>query len=339
MSSRQFVVTKSTARRTVAEVVRQHTHASWSEVRRLLQSGQVRVDGRPCSNPDQRVMHGQRIQVNLPTSKPAAKPRKERSAARLPENLAESIIRFADAHIVVVEKPAGLTTMRHQHEAAAFGNRAKKFLPVTLADLLPGLLARDPQNGKAVGVRAVHRLDKETSGLVVFARSPAAESHLGKQFRAHSVERTYLALVRGQAKSERIESFLVADRGDGRRGSGPKPSAGQRAVTHVRVLEELGEFTLVECKLETGRTHQVRIHLGERGIPLCGERIYDRPLNGQPLPDTSGAKRPALHAASLGFEHPVTGKRLEWSAPLPADMKKLLKELRRRCQSSPKEIT
>jgi 23S rRNA pseudouridine1911/1915/1917 synthase len=100
----------------------------------------------------------------------------------------------------------------------------------------------------------------------------------------------------------------------------------------VRVVEELGEYTLVECRLETGRTHQVRIHLGEAGTPLCGERIYDRPLHGSPLPDGSGAKRIALHAASLGFEHPATGKRMHWTSPLPPDLDALVKRLRRQSQ-------
>src|SRR5581483_9064916 len=101
---------------------------------------------------------------------------------------------------------------------------------------------------------------------------------------------------------------IAEDRGDGRRGS--VPSGGKRAVTHVRVVEELGGFTLVECRLETGRTHQVRIHLSERGTPICGERIYDRPLHGAPFPDASAAPRLALHAAELSIEHPVTGKRM-----------------------------
>src|SRR5438132_1590421 len=119
--------------------------------------------------------------------------------------------------------------------------------------------------------------------------TPAAATHLGAQFRGHTSERVYLAAVRGRAKDARIESTFVPDRGDGRRGSGPGP--GQRAVTEVRVVEELGDFTAVECRLETGRTHQVRIHLGEAGTPLCGEHVYDRPVHGRPPPDDSGARR------------------------------------------------
>jgi 23S rRNA pseudouridine1911/1915/1917 synthase len=230
---------------------------------------------------------------------------------------------YADDQVAVVNKPAGLTTMRHDYEAAEFGRRAQRFLPRTLEDLLPSLL----QGGGRV--RPVHRLDRDTSGLVVFARTPAAERHLGQQFRAHTIERRYLALVRGRAKSGRIESILVRDRGDGRRGSAPQPGTGQRAVTHVQVVEELGDFTLIECRLETGRTHQIRIHLGERGTPLCGERVYDRPLHGRPVPDNSSAPRILLHAASLGFVHPATGRRMSWTAPLPTDMEEELQRLRK----------
>ena len=232
------------------------------------------------------------------------------------------IVRYADPHIAVVDKPAGLTTMRHGYEAAEFGPRARRYLPPTLADLLPGLLG----GGR---VRAVHRLDNETSGLVVFARTVAAERHLGQQFRAHSVERCYLAVVRGQAKSQRIESWLVRDRGDGRRGSSSQPGVGQRAVTHVRVVENLRGYTLVECRLETGRTHQVRVHLGEAGTPICGDHVYDRPLHGRPLPDDSGMARIALHAATLGITHPATGKRMRWASPLPPDMGALVRRLRK----------
>jgi 23S rRNA pseudouridine1911/1915/1917 synthase len=96
----------------------------------------------------------------------------------------------------------------------------------------------------------------------------------------------------------------------------------------VRVVEDLGDYTLVECRLETGRTHQVRIHLGESGTPICGERVYDRPLHGKPVPDRSGAPGLALHAARLGFQHPATGKWMRWESPLPKDLKALVARLR-----------
>jgi 23S rRNA pseudouridine1911/1915/1917 synthase len=320
MPTRTFVVTRAESGRPLAEALRARLSLSWSEARRLVRDRRVRVAGRPCLDPARRLTPGQRVEVQSP---PPATPH----APAAPQPPAGIVIRHQDGHVLVVDKPPGLTTMRHADEAAEFGRRAQRFLPPTLADLLPPLLMRG-RSGKPPQLRAVHRIDKETSGLVAFALTPQAEAHLGKQFRAHTIERRYLALARGRAASQRIESWLVRDRGDGRRGSG-KLGEGQRAVTHVRVLEELGEFTLVECRLETGRTHQVRIHLGEAGTPLCGERVYDRPVNGQPLPDGSGARRVMLHAARLGFDHPAVGKRMTWDSEMPSDMAKLLERLRR----------
>lgn len=236
---------------------------------------------------------------------------------------------YQDADIVVVDKPPGLTTVRHADEMEQAGSRSRRFLPPTLIDSLAGLL-KGPTHGR-FRPRAVHRLDKETSGLVVVARTAEAESSLGKQFRKHSVERRYVALTRGNCKDQRIESTLVRDRGDGRRGSGGDSADGQHAVTHVRVIEVLADFTLVECRLETGRTHQVRIHLGEQGTPLCGERVYDRPRHGRPLPDTSQAPRPLLHAASLAIDHPRTGKRLTWTSDPPEDFQRVWA----RCRGTP----
>jgi 23S rRNA pseudouridine1911/1915/1917 synthase len=313
-----FVVSPAESGHTVLETIRAHLSLSWSQARRLVASGRVRLNGRPCSDAAQRVRRGQRLEV-----------REEQPRPIPASSVGEFEIRFVDAQLVVVEKPAGLTTMRHPEEAAEFGARARRFLPPTLEDLLAAQLARR-HIGKPGKLRAVHRLDKDTSGLVVFARTVEAERHLGRQFRAHGVERSYLAVVRGRAKPGRIESYLVQDRGDGRRGSTTEPGLGKRAVTHVRVVEDLGEFSVVECRLETGRTHQVRIHLGESGTPLCGERVYDRPLHGKPLPDTSGAPRLALHAASLGFEHSATGQWVEWRSPLPKDLKTLMQRIRKR---------
>jgi 23S rRNA pseudouridine1911/1915/1917 synthase len=318
MPAQSFVISGSESGKTVLSILRTRLRAARSTVQRLVREHRLRLNGKPCLDLAARVKAGQRLEVHDRTQD------RPRTGRRGKHGI---VIRYADDQIVVVDKPPGLTTMRHADEAAEFGARGRKFLPKTLADLLPDLLADQP--GRRPQVRAVHRLDKETSGLVVFARTVEAERHLGRQFRAHSMERRYLALVRGQAKPARIESFLVRDRGDGRRGSTRTPGQGQHAVTHVSVVEDLGNCTLVECHLETGRTHQVRIHLGESGTPLCGERVYDRPLHGKPLPDSSEFSRPALHAASLGLEHPKTGKRMSWTAPMPRDFKQLLSRLRK----------
>lgn len=263
-----------------------------------------------------------------PKPVPKKKPAKRAPKAIPPTGtspFADSIeIVYSDDSVVVVNKPAGLTTMRHKEEAAEFG-KGQRFLPVTLAELLPALLNRPDR-----AVMAVHRIDRDTSGLVVFARTPAASESLMKQFRKHTVDRRYVGLTRGVPLVPMIDTILVPNRGDGRRGSTRKtsPPDGKRAVTHVKVLEELGAFGVVECRLETGRTHQVRIHLGEFGAPLCGESIYDRPVNGRPAPDGSGADRPMLHAARLGFAHPETGQQMKWEVKPPEDFAKLWAKLR-----------
>jgi 23S rRNA pseudouridine1911/1915/1917 synthase len=148
------------------------------------------------------------------------------------------------------------------------------------------------------------------------------------QFRKHTVVRRYLAVVPGYLKPRTLCSTLVRDRGDGRRGSSALPGSGKEAVTHVAVEETLARFTVLSCRLETGRTHQIRIHLSEAGHPVCGDKVYVRKPTGEMFPDTSGAPRLALHATELGFEHPRTGERLHWTMPLPPDLAKFVERLR-----------
>lgn len=214
-----------------------------------------------------------------------------------------------EAALAVVDKPAGLPTETHPKEPRPPGER-----PPSVTEVLPGLIRKAKQVEKAEQaagrrpgkrpppVYVVHRLDKGTSGLLVFARTREAARALAQQFRVHSVTRVYRAWVHGRlAGARRLESTLVADRGDGLRGS--HPTRGQRAVTHVRPLQHAEGVTLVECRLETGRTHQIRIHLAEAGHPVIGETLYHRPRGGSaPRPDD--APRLLLHAAELGFTHP-----------------------------------
>jgi 23S rRNA pseudouridine1911/1915/1917 synthase len=306
-----FVVDRREAGQTLAAVVRKHAGVSWSAAKELIAERRVRLNGQTCGEIARRVKVGQRVDVVTQVAKkaPAVQRRGLRPVRQSPDGI---VIRHADEHILVVEKPAGATTCRDAADTAEFGARGRKFLPKTLVDYLPALVA------DGLPIIPVHRLDRDTSGLVVFARSPEAAAHLGQQFRAHAVGRRYLAVTRGTPADGRIESWLVRDRGDGRRGSGPD-GEGQRAVTHVKVLKSLGPLALVECRLETGRTHQVRIHLGEAGCPLAGERVYDRPVHGAPAPDPSGARRPLLHAAKLEVVHPQSGRELLWEAAVPGD--------------------
>jgi 23S rRNA pseudouridine1911/1915/1917 synthase len=288
---------------------------SWTQVRRLVEARRVRIDGDLCLDPARRLREGVRVEL-LARSAP-------------PPRQAESIVlRHLDEHVVVVEKPFGMSTVRHPAERE--WTERRKALSPTLEDLVPPLIARrEGRHGKGPPprLRVVHRLDKETSGLVVFARTVAAERGLGKQFHAHTVTRRYLAVVPGSVRPQRIATWLVRDRGDGRRGSGAE-GQGKEAVTHVDVVERLSGYTLLSCRLETGRTHQIRIHLAELGHPVCGERVYHHLRGGGERPDDSGAPRLALHAAELGFRHPLTGEELHWEMPLPADLEELLARLR-----------
>ena len=185
--------------------------------------------------------------------------------------------------------------------------------------------------GAELGV--VQRLDKDTTGLLVFARTLAAKRHLQQQLRVHSIERRYLALVHGAVREpQTVDTQLVRDRGDGLRGSfghfrkprGPLPADAQRALTHVQPLEALAGATLVECRLHTGRQHQIRIHLSELGHPLVGESVYIRDYAGARIE----APRPMLHAAVLGFEHPGHGRTLRFEQAPPGDFAALLARLR-----------
>jgi 23S rRNA pseudouridine1911/1915/1917 synthase len=231
---------------------------------------------------------------------------------------------------VVVEKPSGMTTLRHPEER--HWPRRRRDLQPTLDEVLPRIVAAcapSPvrRKGPPPRLRAVHRLDRDTSGVMVFARSPQAERHLVQQFRKHTIQRVYRAIVHGDVAPQTLASHLVRDRGDGRRGSTSNPKLGRQAVTHVRPVQPLGRYTLIECRLETGRTHQIRIHLSAQGHMLCGETVYDRPLQGARVVDESGAPRLALHAAELGFTHPITGETLHFQSPLPPDLADFLRRL------------
>ena len=322
---RLFRVLPRQVDQTLAAALRQWMPGvSWSEVRKLVLGRRVMISGNVCVD-DARRLKLQDVVKILPRPAPA------------PPRADDVRIRYLDAHVAVVEKPAGVTTTRHAEEQD-WPARRKQIQP-TLDEMLPAILAkkggRRKQGGKGLPppVRAVHRLDRETSGLMVFARSVAAERHLGQQFRKHTTHRRYLAVAQGRVEAQTIETHLVRDRGDGRRGSTNLPNVGKRAVTHVRPIESLGDYTLVECRLETGRTHQIRIHLAERGHPICGEKVYRQPLfDKPPPPDASGAPRIALHAAELGFTHPMTGESMRFEMPLPDDLAEFVARLRREAQ-------
>jgi 23S rRNA pseudouridine1911/1915/1917 synthase len=172
----------------------------------------------------------------------------------------------------------------------------------------------------------VHRIDKDTSGLLVVAKTDVAHEGLAKQFAAHSIERRYLAIVSGVPKTKDgvIDAPLARSAANRKKIAIVEGTRGKRAVTHWRRLDVLRDAALVECRLETGRTHQVRVHMASIGHPLVGDPVYGRSgkTHGKLLKEL-GFHRQALHAAELGFTHPVTKHRLSFSSPMPPDMQEL----------------
>jgi 23S rRNA pseudouridine1911/1915/1917 synthase len=191
----------------------------------------------------------------------------------------------------------------------------------TAMDLVRGAWRRLGKPATSVALHVVHRLDRATSGLLAFAKTKRAELALAAQLRTHTMTREYLCVAHGDVTSRRIESRLVADRGDGLRGS-TTHTGGKLAITHVEALRRLRGATLCSVRLETGKTHQIRIHLAEIGHPLVGETVYIRDFRGKPI----AAPRLMLHAKRLAFDHPVTGARVELSSEPPQDFAAVVAE-------------
>jgi 23S rRNA pseudouridine1911/1915/1917 synthase len=282
--------------RPLGAVVRTLFQMTWSKARDAIASGKVKLDGEQAR--DERMTCKRGAVVSLEMNTPRVN--KQEDAPK---------IVYVDEDVVVVDKPAGLMTVAFEKEHDTLIDRVRHAL-------------RLKQPGSRPELGLVHRIDKETSGLIVFARGFDAKRELGAQFQGHSVERRYLALVHGEVGAQMFSSRLVEDRGDGLRGSTRDPRKGLRAVTHVTPVRALRGATLLMCRLETGRTHQIRIHLSEAGHPLVGERVYIRDFTGTRLP----APRLMLHATELGFVHPRSKKPVHWQLPLPPDMEQLVQQ-------------
>ena len=267
---------------------------SWNEVRRLCESGKVRLDGQRVVDPALRVRAGQSLTIDMN----APRPRVVVPGFRVVHD---------DAHLVVIEKPSGISSVPYERKETG-----------TAMDLVRDAWRHGGRRATATPLYIVHRLDKDTSGLLCFAKTRLGERGLHTIFQRHEATREYLAVTEGHVESRRIESYLVADRGDGIRGSTRHEGQGQRAVSHVEAIERLRGATLCRVRLETGRTHQIRIHLSEAGHPLVGETVYIRNLlrDGR---TPMAAARLMLHAATLGFVHPVTGARLDFRCAPPPD--------------------
>ena len=303
-------VTGDLAGKTLGEVVKRGLKVPWSEAERRILTRLVAVHGNLCLDSARRLKHGDVVNVH------------GESMERPPE--AEDLdVVHQDRHLVVVNKPAGLVSVREPREKGLSQKRRER--QPTLDELLDRRLRKNQpphKRGRAGGGREqlvfpVHRLDRDTSGLMLFARTEEAADLLVRMFQAHEVERHYRAIVHGQPPKRAIRSEFVRDRGDGRRGSvnenAPPNQPTQHAVTHVRPMRSLGELAEVECTLETGRTHQIRIHLAEIGHPVCGDKTYGR-REEKPPP------RQALHAATLVFAHPMTGREMSFTRDWPRDV-------------------
>jgi len=296
-------------RRPIDGVVRGLLGVSWADARRLVETGKVLVAGRPVTSTRRRLIAGEHIEVRLRAPRPETARR---------QKLEEDLIVYVDSSIIVINKPAGVSTVPYGDEPPE---------ETTLDALVRELLAhRDRIRGRApLGV--VHRLDKGTTGVLVFARTLAAKKHLGQQFRFHTMLRRYIGLAHGRVRAATHRTYLVENRGDGLRGSAPQGAReGQLAITHVEPREVLaGGATLVSCRLETGRTHQIRIHLAEAGHPLVGEAVYIRDYRGPRIQ----APRPMLHAIELGIRHPADDREMRFEVPPPPDFDALVERLRK----------
>ena len=258
---------------------------------RLVTAGAVLVDGKPRPK-SHRLAGGEEIDVELPAAR-----------ALVPIELSLDVV-YEDDHLLVVDKPAGLVA----HPAG----------PDERATLVHGLLALGAAGGDPERPGLVHRLDRDTSGLLVVARSEEAHARLAEAIRERRIERRYLALVLGSPRSRtgRIEAPIGRDRRDRTRRS-LDTEAPRDAVTWFEVHEILGPRALLEGRLETGRTHQIRVHLQAIDLPVCGDPVYG-------AAGDLGLERQFLHAHRLRLEHPFTGAGLDLSSPLPPDLAEAL---------------
>lgn len=291
------------------------TELSRERVKGLITEGKVVVDGAVVTSPKAKAQAGSSFSVHLP---PPSNPQ------AVPQDIPIAVT-YEDEHLIVVDKPAGMVV----HPAA--GNPD--------GTLVNALLHHCAVNGggqlSGIGGVArpgiVHRIDKDTSGLLVVAKSDTAHEGLAKQFADHSLERAYIAVCGGHPAppAGTVNARLGrSDRDRKKMAVLPDDSSrGKHAVTHYRTLERLAHCALIECRLETGRTHQVRVHLASIGHALLGDPVYGRtPAPLRPILKALDFNRQALHAARLGFIHPVTGIRLSFSSEIPADMRELIDE-------------
>jgi 23S rRNA pseudouridine1911/1915/1917 synthase len=285
---------------------------SRERLREMVEDGRVRVGGATLRKPSHAVAEGDRVEIDLV---PRDRTRPGSSAGP------DLAIVHEDEHILVVDKPVDMVV--HPSTVVRGGTLSElcseRFGP------LPAIQGEDRPG-------IVHRLDKDTSGLVVLARTEAAGVELLRQFREREVEKTYLALVFGDPRfeTEWITTPIGRVPGKGERMTVLPDGGGRAAETYYEVRERFGGFALVECRPTTGRTHQIRVHMASVEHPIVGDMVYRvRKHSGRGLPkDAPKLQRQALHAHALAFRHPADGRRVRFEAPLPADMRAVVEFLR-----------
>ncbi|MEA3539600.1 MAG: RluA family pseudouridine synthase [Pseudomonadota bacterium] len=282
---------------------------SRERLKALMLEGAVTVAGKRPT-PSLRVVGGEEVSVSVPEAAPATA-----QAQQIP-----LAIVYEDADLIIVDKPAGLVV----HPAA--GNPDGTLVNALLhhcAGQLSGI-------GGVARPGIVHRIDKDTSGLLVIAKTDLAHEGLAKQFAAHSIGRRYIAVVAGRPlpPAGRIEGAIGRHPVHRKKMDIVSPGKGKHAVTHYRTLQPLKDAALVECRLETGRTHQVRVHMASSGHPLLGDPLYGRTrASHRDVLKSLGFARQALHARSLQLVHPRTQENLAFESPVPSDIQELIEAL------------
>ena len=283
---------------------------SRERIKALMAEGRVEVAGSTTAQGSAKPADGTPFRIRVPQAAPA-----EAAPQDIP-----LVIVHEDADLIVVDKPAGLVV----HPAA--GNLDGTLVNALLhhcAGQLSGI-------GGVARPGIVHRIDKGTSGLLVVAKTDIAHEGLARQFADHSIHRAYLAVAGGHPvpSAGTVRGAIARSNADRKKMALVADGRGKHAVTHYRTLERLDSAALLECRLETGRTHQVRVHLASIGHALLGDPVYGRtPPRLRPVLVALQFARQALHAAELGFVHPVMGSEVRFSSPLPADMSALIGEL------------
>ncbi len=284
-----------------AALARLFPEHSRSRLQAWMKQGRVTVDG-IAADAKRKMWGGERVEVDT-VADPA-------ESVHRAEAIALSVV-YEDDHLLVIDKPAGLVV----HPGS--GNWS--------GTMMNALLHHAPQLAEIPRAGIVHRLDKDTSGLLVVAKTLAAQTDLVRQLQARSVKRCYLALAHGAVAGEGVVDAPIG-RHPVQRTKMAIVSRGREARTHYSVRERFAAATLVECRLETGRTHQIRVHLASIGHPLVGDMVYGKRKSADARLDAF--RRQALHAWRLSLVHPHGGNVMEWEAPLPEDFAALLEELR-----------